>query len=40
MKLVLAPLADFTNAAFRKLASEGITIDTLTPEQHLYIYGE
>ena len=26
--------------AFRKLDSEGITIDTLTPEQHLYIYGE
>ena len=26
--------------AFRKLSSEGISIDTLTPEQHLYIYGE
>ena len=26
--------------AFRKLASEGVTIDSLTPEQHLYIYGE
>ena len=26
--------------AFRKLHSEGITIDTLTPEQHRYIYGE
>ena len=26
--------------AFRKLESERITIDTLTPEQHRYIYGE
>ena len=26
--------------AFRKLASEGVTIDSLTPEQHLYVYGE
>jgi adenosylhomocysteinase len=26
--------------AFRKLASEGISIDTLTPDQHKYIYGE
>ena len=26
--------------ALRKLSSEGISIDTLTPEQHLYIYGE
>jgi adenosylhomocysteinase len=26
--------------AFRKLASEGISIDTLTPDQHRYIYGE
>ena len=25
--------------AFRKLSSEGISIDTLTPEQHHYIYG-
>ena len=26
--------------AFRKLSSEGIAIDTLTPEQHKYIYGD
>ena len=26
--------------AFRKLASEGVTIDSLTPEQHVYVYGE
>ena len=28
------------DVAFRKLASEGITIDTLTPEQHRYIFGD
>ena len=27
------------DVARRKLASWGVTIDTLTPEQHLYIYG-
>ena len=26
--------------ASRKLASWGVRIDTLTPEQHLYIYGD
>ena len=26
--------------AFRKLKDWGITIDTLTPEQHRYLYGE
>ena len=28
------------DVARRKLASWGVSIDTLTPEQHLYIYGE
>ena len=39
-KLNNVPAEIDTEVAFRKLASEGITIDTLTPEQHLYIYGE
>ena len=26
--------------AFRKLAHWGVSIDTLTPEQHKYLYGE
>ena len=39
-KLNNVPAEIDTEVAFRKLASEGITIDTLTPEQHRYIYGE
>ena len=39
-KLNNVPAEIDTDVAFRKLASEGITIDTLTPEQHRYIYGE
>jgi adenosylhomocysteinase len=39
-KLNNVPAEIDTEVAFRKLASEGITIDTLTPEQHKYIYGE
>ena len=39
-KLNNVPAEIDTEVAFRKLASEGISIDTLTPEQHLYIYGE
>ena len=39
-KLNNVPAEIDTEVAFRKLASENITIDTLTPEQHRYIYGE
>ena len=39
-KLNNVPAEIDREVAFRKLDSEGITIDTLTPEQHLYIYGE
>ena len=39
-KLNNVPAEIDREVAFRKLASEGITIDTLTPEQHKYIYGE
>ena len=39
-KLNPVPAEIDREVAFRKLASEGVTIDTLTPEQHLYIYGE
>jgi adenosylhomocysteinase len=35
-----APAEIDQDVARRKLASWGVTIDTLTPEQHLYIYGE
>ena len=39
-KLNNVPAEIDTEVAFRKLSSEGITLDTLPPEQHLYIYGE
>ena len=39
-KLNNVPAEIDCEVAFRKLASEGITIDTLTPEQHRYIYGD
>ena len=39
-KLNNVPAEIDRDVAFRKLESERITIDTLTPEQHRYIYGE
>jgi adenosylhomocysteinase len=39
-KLNNVPAEIDCEVAFRKLASENITIDTLTPEQHRYIYGD
>ena len=39
-KLNNVPAEIDCEVAFRKLASEGIAIDTLTPEQHRYIYGD
>lgn len=39
-KLHNVPAEIDRDVASRKLASWGVRIDTLTPEQHLYIYGE
>ena len=39
-KLNKVPEETDREVAFRKLAHWGITIDTLTPEQQKYLYGE
>ena len=39
-KLNNVPAEIDREVAFRKLNSEGISIDTLTPDQHRYIYGD